>query len=297
MRRFLEHPVFLLLVTGTLIGLNFPLGKIAGEAGLTPILWPLVISSGAALSLLPVLVARRRLTLPGITLGRYAVISGLISFVAANLLVFAVIPHVGSGFTGLMFALSPVFTLAFTVLFGFRAPMWLGLAGIAVGFAGAALVAFTRQSGAVEIAPGWIVAAVAIPVTLAAGNVYRSVAWPEGASPDLLAFWSHAASVAVYCVILWLLYGGLRLEELARVPWAAAMQAIVGGLTFPAFFRLQQHGGPVLLSQIGYVAAAVSMFAATVFLGEVYGVGTWIGAAVIACGIALTILAQRDRRG
>ena len=40
-------------------------------------------------------------------------------------------------------------------------------------------------------------------------------------------------------------------------------------------------GGPVYLSQIGYVAAAVGLFSGTLFLGERYGLLTWLGAAVI----------------
>ena len=84
-----------------------------------------------------------------------------------------------------------------------------------------------------------------------------------------------------------------RFGDLMRVPGAALSQAIVAGLTFPVFFRLQLAGGPVLLSQIGYVAAAVGLIAATVFLGERYSAATWAGAGVIAIGIAITIWAQR----
>jgi drug/metabolite transporter (DMT)-like permease len=65
----------------------------------------------------------------------------------------------------------------------------------------------------------------------------------------------------------------------------------------PAFFRLQQKGGPVLLSQIGYVAAAVGLIGATLFLGESYSAVTWLGAAVIGASIVTTILAQRLDQG
>ena len=60
----LQGPVALLLVTGTLIGLNLPLGKIAGDAGVSPLTWALLISLGASGVLLPVLLAGGRLTLP-----------------------------------------------------------------------------------------------------------------------------------------------------------------------------------------------------------------------------------------
>jgi hypothetical protein len=55
-----QTPAALLLITGTLIGLNFPLGKIAGEAGVSPLIWASLISLGASLVLLPLLITTRR---------------------------------------------------------------------------------------------------------------------------------------------------------------------------------------------------------------------------------------------
>ena len=72
---------------------------------------------------------------------------------------------------------------------------------------------------------------------------------------------------------------------------------MVAAMTFPVVFRLQQRGGPVLFSQIGYVAAAVGLIVATIALGERYAPLTWVGAGVIGVGIGITVLAQsRDGR-
>ena len=117
--------------------------------------------------------------------------------------------------------------------------------------------------------------------------------WPPGTSPDVLAFWSHGFSALVFVALMLVAQGRVPFGDLMRVPGAALSQAIAAGLTFPVFFRLQLAGGPVLLSQIGYVAAAVGLIAATVFLGERYSAATWAGAGVIAIGIAITIWAQR----
>ncbi|WP_419901812.1 DMT family transporter [Kiloniella sp.] len=291
-----QSSAFLLLLTGTLIGFNFPLGKIAGDAGVSPMLWALLVSLGASVMLLPVLLAKGQLSLPRGRMLRYVVISGLISFVFPNLLLFSVIPHAGSGYTGLMFALSPVFTLTLAVLFRLKTPSLLGIAGIATGLIGATVVSITR--GSAPEAPDliWIVAAILIPVALACGNIYRTIDWPEGAQPNVLAFWSHAFSVVVFIALLLITNGSLPINELVFAPSAALTQVIIAGLTFPVFFKLQQKGGPVLLSQIGYVAAAVGLIAATVLLGETYSLMTWIGAAVIACGIAITVAAQIRER-
>jgi drug/metabolite transporter (DMT)-like permease len=292
----LQQPTVLLLITGTLIGLNFPLGKFAGQAGVSPMTWTLLISLGATLMLLPLLILTGELALPSKPVLRYTLISATVSFITPNLLLFTVIPHAGAGYTGLMFALSPVCTLLFSALFQLNTPGRLGRIGIAVGLLGAALVSLTR--GANPTGPGieWLLAALAIPVTLAVGNVYRTLDWPPEAPPNLLAFWGHAFSCSVLVALLLLTQGTLPVTELTAVAGVALAQVLVAGMTFPTFFRLQQQGGPVLLSQIGYVAAAVGLIGATLFLGERYSLTTWLGAGVIAVGIAITIIAQRTDR-
>jgi drug/metabolite transporter (DMT)-like permease len=79
---------------------------------------------------------------------------------------------------------------------------------------------------------------------------------------------------------------------LADVPFVTLAQIAASALMFAVFFRLQVVGGPVYLSQIGYVAAAIGLFSGTLFLGERYGLLTWLGAVVIAVGVIVTTRAQ-----
>ncbi len=291
-----KSPAFLLLVTGTLVGFNFPLGKMAGDVGIPPVFWAMIVSLGACGFLLPMLVFKRRLKLPKRNMLRYIIITALISFVIPNLLLYSVIPHAGAGYTGLMFALSPVFTLTLAVLFRLQKPGRKGLMGITLGLVGAAIVSLSR--GGTSDAPPlvWLLVALLLPLALACGNVYRSLDWPEGASPDLLAFWSHAFSVILFLCLFLASEAPIPVNALREIPYAALAQMLIAGLTFPVYFRLQQSGGPVLLSQIGYVAAAVGLVTATVLLGEQYGTMTWLGAAVIGCGIILTVVTQMKQR-
>lgn len=286
----------LFLLTGTLIGLNFPLGKIAGEAGVSPLVWALLISLGATLTLLALLVSAHQLTPPSTRVLRYAVVSALVSFIGPNLLLFSAIPHTGAGYTGLMFALSPMFTLLLAAMFGLKTPGWLGKLGILVGLTGAVVISLSRGAHPDGPSAAWLMITLAIPASLAIGNVYRTLDWPEGVSPNVLAFWGHAFSSGTFLSLLLLTRGTISLHELAPASGAALVQVLVAGMTFPAFFRLQQRGGPVLLSQIGYVAAAVGLIAATLLLDERYSATTWLGAGVIAIGIGITVVAQATER-
>lgn len=289
----LLSPNSLLLISGTLIGLNFPLGKLAAEAGVSPLVWAGLISFGVILMLLPVQLLTRGLTLPSGQVLRYTMVSATISFVVPNLLLFTVIPKVGAGYTGLMFALSPVFTLLLASLLGMKTPCRLGLLGIGMGLLGATVVSLSR--GAHLEGPGlyWLFAAAGIPFALAIGNVYRSHYWPVGAAPNALAFWGHLFAGSLFLLMVLASRGSLPVHEIRPVSGIVLVQMLVSGLNFPFFYRLQRDGGPVLLSQIGYVAAAVGLIAATVFLGERYSLLTWLGAGIIAAGIVATVVAQR----
>lgn len=66
---------------------------------------------------------------------------------------------------------------------------------------------------------------------------------------------------------------------------------------FAVFFRLQSVGGPVYLSQIGYVAAAVGLATGAFVLGEHYGLLTWLGAVVVTAGGGLMTTRAQQQTG
>ncbi len=135
---------FLLIATGTLLGLILPLGKIAAQAGVPPAMWTFLFSASAGLILSAVLLLQGKSV--GFSGGRlrYYICTAIISYALPNLLILSAIPRLGAGFTGIMYTLSPVITLLLSMGFGLRRPNGLGIGGIAVGFIGAVMVAMTR---------------------------------------------------------------------------------------------------------------------------------------------------------
>lgn len=284
----------LLVVTGSLLGLVLPFGKVATAVGVAPLMWAFVVSFGAGTVLLIALLMRgERISLNGQKL-RYFFGVAAISYAIPNIVMFSVISHLGAGYTGIMFTLSPVFTLVLSILLKVRKPTALGIAGIAVGFIGALVVAWTRGEAGRPAELHWVLIGFCIPLALAAGNVYRTIAWPGGAGPIELAVGSHLAS-ALMLMIAMLATGGPHFAVLGSIPLVVAAQVAASSLMFAFFFRLQAVGGPVYLSQIGYVAAAVGLISGMLFLGESYGLLTWLGALVISAGIAMTTKAQVAR--
>ena len=292
----MNRPLLLLLSVGAALGCNFPLGKLASSAGVGPALWAAVISLGAGI----VMLAISRLA-EGEGGGRpvlgFAITSGFISYVVPNFLTFAAIPHIGSGMAAIMFALSPVVTALLSIVLKVRPPSLLGLLGIGLGLAGALIIIFARNAGISAGPSGWLLLATLIPMALGLGNVYRTMAWPEGVGPMRLAALTNLAAVPPLLLAA-ALSGGIDIAPLLAIPGLVVAQLTASSLMFVMFFRLQQVGGPTYLSQIGYIAAAVGVGFGVMLLGETYPPPVWAGVAVVGAGIALSTLAQaRATRG
>lgn len=290
----MNRPLFLLLGTGAALGLNFPIGKMAMAAGVTPALWAAVISAGAGLAMLFIVAVTERGDLSRTSTLSFAIISGFLSYVVPNLLTYSVIPKIGSGLAAIMFALSPVVTALLSVVLRVRPPNLLGIFGITLGLAGAGIIIFSRQLDFSGSTP-WILLALLIPVFLGAGNVYRTMAWPFGASPRKLAAHTNLAAVPFLAIFIYAQTGTIDLAPLAAIPGLVAVQLVVSTVMFLMFFRLQQVGGPTYLSQIGYVAAAVGVVIGVLYFGEIYPPHVWVGAGAIAAGIAFSTLSQAKR--
>lgn len=157
------------------------------------------------------------------------------------------------------------------------------------------MVAATRGEAGQPADLFWVVMGLLIPVSLAAGNIYRTIDWPEGTCPIELAVGSHLASAAMLLAGILVLLGGKAFAPLGALPLVVIAQVASATAMFAFFFRLQAVGGPVYLSQIGYVAAAVGLFAGTIFLGEHYQLLTWIGAVIITVGVVITTKAQSQK--
>jgi len=292
MNAFWNSALGLLTVTGGLLGLSLPFGKIATGIGVPPVVWAFVISAGGGGVILIALLARgERIRFTAHKL-RYFLVTAGVTYALPNLLLFSVMPHVGAGYAGIMYTLSPIVTLMLSILFGVRKPNLLGILGIAIGFVGAVMVAATRGQIGEPASLFWVVLALLIPVSLAVGNIYRTADWPDGAAPLELAVGSNLAAGLILLAGIALLPGLSSVGTLGDVPLIMLAQIAASALMFAVFFRLQVVGGPVYLSQIGYVAAAIGLFSGTLFLGERYGLLTWLGAVIIAGGVIVTTKAQ-----
>ena len=285
----------MLLLTGSLLGLTFPLGKLANQALIPPLIWAWLVSTGAGV----VLLLFRSLKGSGISLSpvycSYYLLSSILSLVIPNLLIFTVIPKLGSGYTGILFTLTPVITLALSIVLRVRVPNTLGICAIVIGLIGAVIVTTTRGEVNQPAALVWILAGLCIPVSLSAGNIYRTLAWPKDAEPLELAIGSNLSAALLLTLLIVASSQLMQISDLLSIKPVAIAQVIAASAMFGLFYKLQQVGGPTYLSQISYVAAGIALFSGTLFLDERYSLITWSGAVVIVIGIALGVLAEQRK--
>lgn len=285
--------LFLLIATGTLLGLSTNMAKIAANANLAPsafLAWSGLIAGCALLAM--TMIRRNALRWTGVSL-RYAVFSAALSLALPNLLFFSAVPHVGASFVALCITFPPLFTYLGALLLRLERPDAWRIAGVALALTGAAYIALLKLN--VPDAPiVWIGAALIGPVILAAGNLYRTVAWPPGVRPDQLApglLIAAAGLVALASLIL-----GLSLT--IKGPMQAGLivaQAAIFAAQFSLLFQLQRHGGPVYLSLLGAVAAITGVPFAFSVLGESSPPGLLLGGILIAAGVVVLTLHSTQR--
>jgi drug/metabolite transporter (DMT)-like permease len=294
------EPILLLFAAGFCIGLIFPLAKLAGEAGIPPLLFAGASAAGASVVLSAIsLVSGTSLAINRATLF-YAAVAGQLTFAIPFGLLVVVIPHLGSGIPAILQSLAPIVTLAIVAAVGLERPGSDRILGLGLGMGGALIIIVSRNADALQkTAPfGWYLAALATPAALAAGNVYRTAKWPRGQRALPLATLTLAAAAVGIFLTLGIGWIAGRETEIVR-PFAAGsylilVQSIATGIGYAFFFRLQRVGGPVYLSQISYVNTAVGVAFAVLFFAEQLSPSIWVAAVLVCAGVALVNRTQAN---
>ena len=287
------EPVLLLLAAGFCIGSIFPLGRIAVAQGIPSLVYVGATALGASIVLAVLAkLAGQSLRADRTTLS-YAAIAGQLTFAIPWSVVVTVMPHLGSGIPAIIQSLAPIVTLGIVYALALERPNFVRLAGLGIGLVGTLVILVARNDTAVAAQASfpWYLAALIAPTVLAAGNVFRTTHWPKGQSPLPLAAWTLAAAALGIALSLVLFRLTGLMDDLGAglaSGWhLIAVQCIATGLGYGLFFRLQQVGGPIYISQMSYVNTAVGVGFAVLLFSEVLSVWIWLSLALIAAGVFL----------
>lgn len=257
-------PWALLGATGFALGVGVPLGKQAVAHGAAPLafaLWP-ALSTVVVLGLL----AWRRHGLPAAParLLRFGLLAGLLGSAVPNTLAAWVAVEAGASITALAYTLPPLFTLALMLLLGFEPLRWQRLSAVVLAFAGAFWLASSRVADG-ALRPEAAVGLLAIPLSLAGGNVFRARCLPQRVAAEWLGV-ATAAGAAALLLPAWTATGARAVPPEAW-PYVAAQMA-AAPLAMLLYFRLQQRADAMTMSFIGYAMALCAALLGTLLLGE-----------------------------
>ncbi|WP_424973126.1 DMT family transporter [Dinoroseobacter sp. S76] len=290
MPRFIRQapPTALILAIGLLVGVSFTLSKIVAMAAAPPLLalfWQVAVAS-AALS--AVLIAQRQRPSVAPRVVVYYLGAGVLGVTLPALIGYAVLGHVSAGFYASLVTLSPLFTFAFSAGLERRMLPLHRLAGILLGLFGISL-ATLRGFDFAGVAPIWIGLALCGPAVLAAGNVFRSRAYPAGADPMGLA--AGTLLLQTLLIGIGLLGFGDPGASAALAPPVFAAIAGIGGITAVSYaltFEVQRRTDGVGFSQVGYFATLSGIgFGALVF-GERISPVLVLSLGLLFLGVAIT---------
>lgn len=274
--------ILLLALCGALIACTYALGKVIGGLGVGAVQMLFWQITGGGLLLLAVSARANQLPLLTSTHLRYYVLSGLLGFTGPYLLTYWVLNHLPSGLVGVVASLSPLMTYAIvSTLPGHRSHAWKWF-GLALGLSGVLAILLPQNSLPSPDMLSWAFLACFSPLLLAAGNVYRSFAWPIGGRPLqmgaglLLSQW-----LLVLPLFLWTHGSPLPIQA---VPAMLGL-ALSSGLYYLVGFELQRRTTPVFVGQLGYVIALFSLLIGILFFQEQPSVWVWLGTALIVCGV------------
>ena len=317
-RRFAGlEAIFLLGAVGTMLAASVVSGKLAQPAGWHPLsllFWSMV---GACLLQVGMAKARHRAAAGGqgrpddlthhplglfaggssgrlVRVSLFSAGSGLL-FAVPNAMAFSAVPHVGAGFVALCFAFPLVLTYALSLVLRLERFNRQKAVGTVLAVAGGAALAFGALNG-LPAATMWVLAAMAMPVIIAAGNIYRSLLWPDGADPLLLSAGMMGFGALSLAACLAALDLSLLPERAAGAgAWGLlAFQTALFAVLYALYFRLQKLAGPVYLSQIGSVAAVAGLLMAYLLFGEVPGPAKVLAALLIGAGVFAVSRAGRQ---
>ena len=280
-------PLTCLLAGGALIGISTNLAKAAGQIGLSPLAFLFWSITGAAFLLSAVAILRH--DLPPLTVRslEYYSVAALVSVAGSNLILFSAIPQVGAGFVALIIALPPLLTYLGALFMRMETFNVVRAMGVAAALSGVGVLAM-RKFSAPDASIFWILLALCGPVLLAIGNIYRTLRWPNAASPSSLAPGMLIAAAIFLGVVGTLPNFSLAVPTGALLPIGLiVLQAFIFAGQFLLLFLLQKTGGPVLLSLLGSVGAIVGVPVAIFLQGESPPEGLFLGASLIALGIVL----------
>ncbi len=286
-----------LLFAGSLYGLLFSINKLAttnGVPGLAYVFWHTI---GAALILwLGCLATRTPVGFDRAHLRLYLV-AGAVGIAIPVALLAHVAPKLPASLVVMVTCLSPACTYLMAMTLRMERFRLLSSGGVALGLAGVLILVVPGITLPTFAEVSWLLLALLAPVCFAAFNIAGALLWPpKGHSLGLACGIQLGGAVVLIPVMLgtgetYLFPGPLLVGDLA-ILGATGVTALVWYL----ILEILRLGGPLFLSQFGYIVVLAGLGWGALIFSERLNSSAWIAAALLLAGLAVLTYSKRRRR-
>jgi drug/metabolite transporter (DMT)-like permease len=287
-------PIAMLIAAALLYGLVFPLNEMAARAGanyFSHAFWQTGLGGAALLAVCLVLGQGVSFRWPYL---RAYLVVGAFGFGLPMALLTFVAPNLPAGIISLVLALSPTFTYLASVLLRLDRMSAYGVVGIALGFAGVAVILVPDSALPGADAASWFLLAMITPVFLAVANVAAALMRPP-ATTSLVMGAGFLLGAALSLLPLMLIFGQtqLPLREGLVLPTVGA--AAVNAVFIVLFAEVVRRYGPTFFAQFNYLAVVAAIGWAAIFFGDIPTLYALLALVLMAAGVLIS--ERRHRAG
>lgn len=287
----------LLVLSGALWGITFPLSKIGIEGGIPPFAYGCWAAGLSALALLAVMRLKgQRLPLRRAHLRLYFVV-GVFGQALPNIAYYFYIPHMPAGLAAVIITTSPLLTLVLALLLAIERFDLLRAIGVACGFGGALMLVLPGSALPSPDALPWVLLAFATPFFYASSNIAMARLRPRDLGAPAMAAGMFLAS-CLFQLPAVAISGQWRMILPPSQPheWALLAQVACSCSAHLIYLSLMPRLGPVYMSQVGYIVTLAGILWGLLFFGEQLSPWAYGAAAAILGGVALVNLGGLRRR-
>jgi drug/metabolite transporter (DMT)-like permease len=210
---------------------------------------------------------------------------------------FAVL-SITTGLSAILNATVPLFGAVIAWLWLKDRPSNSRVAGLVIGFAGVALLAWDKASfkpDASGVAPAWAVLACLL-ATVCYGWSANAAKRSLGGVPALVTATGSQIGALVVLVLPGLWYWPERTPSLQAWLSLLVVGVVCTGVAYILYFRLIEHAGPARALAVTFVVPVFAMFYGVLFLDEAVTGWMLLCGGVIVCGTALSTGLLKLRR-
>lgn len=287
-------PIGMLILAALIYGLVFPFNALATQAGATffgHAFWQVFIG-GAALFILA--MARGQIVSFRWQFLRAYVVVGAFGFGLPMALLTFVGPNLPQGILPLVLALSPIFTYLVSIFFRLDRLALFGVIGIALGFAGVAVVLVPDSALPGEDAIGWFLLALIVPAMLAIANVSAALLRPPETT-SLVMGSGFLLGASLSLLPLMLIFGQAYVPGKSDLILPTLGSAAVNAVFIIMFAEIVRRWGPTFFAQFNYLAVVAALGWAFIFFAEEPTIYAIIALGLMAAGVLISELRHRGQ--